>query len=106
LASGSIRIHRREIQEATFRALGLTAEQIERRFGHLLRAFEFGAPPHGGIAFGFDRVVMLLAREETIREVIAFPKNQSALDLMMGAPSPVEPDQLRDLGLVVRPPGP
>jgi len=103
LASGSIRIHRRDVQEAVFRALGLTADQIERRFGHMLRAFQFGAPPHGGIAPGIDRLVMLLARERTIREVIAFPKNQSAADLMMGAPSPVEESQLRDLGLAIRP---
>ena len=104
LASGSIRIHQREVQEAIFRALGLTPDQIERRFGHMLRAFEFGAPPHGGIAPGIDRITMLLARERTIREVIAFPKNQSASDLMMGAPSPVEDTQLRDLGLALRPP--
>jgi aspartyl-tRNA synthetase len=103
LASGSIRIHRREVQEAVFRALGLTDEQAERRFVHMLRAFEYGAPPHGGIAPGIDRLVMLLAGERSIREVIAFPKNQSAADLMMGAPSPVEESQLRELGLAVRP---
>ncbi|MCC7368862.1 MAG: aspartate--tRNA ligase [Chloroflexi bacterium] len=103
LASGSIRIHRQDIQQAVFRALGLNAEQIETRFGHMLRAFELGAPPHGGIAPGIDRLVMLLARERSIREVIAFPKNQSAADLMMGAPSPVEETQLRDLGLALRP---
>ena len=103
LASGSIRIHQREVQEAVLRALGLSADQIEVRFGHMLRAFDFGAPPHGGIAPGIDRIVMLLARERTIREVIAFPKNQSAADLMMGAPSPVEEAQLRDLGLTLRP---
>jgi aspartyl-tRNA synthetase len=106
LASGSIRIHRRDVQEAVFRALGITDEQAEVRFGHMLRAFELGAPPHGGIAPGIDRLVMLLAREKTIREVIAFPKNQSAADLMMGAPSAVEPAQLRDLGLAILPPTP
>jgi aspartyl-tRNA synthetase len=104
LASGSIRIHQRDVQEAVFRALGLTPDQTERRFGHMLRAFEYGAPPHGGIAPGIDRLVMLLAGERSIREVIAFPKNQSAADLMMGAPSAVEEAQLRDLGLAVRPP--
>ena len=103
LASGSIRIHQRDVQEAVFRALGLTPDQTERRFGHMLRAFEYGAPPHGGIAPGIDRLVMLLAGERSIREVIAFPKNQSAADLMMGAPSVVEAVQLRDLGLAVRP---
>jgi aspartyl-tRNA synthetase len=103
LASGSIRIHRREVQQAVFRALGLTENQIEHRFGHMLRAFELGAPPHGGIAPGIDRLVMLLAREPTIREVIAFPKNQSAADLMMGAPSPVEESHLRELGLALAP---
>jgi len=95
----SIRIHRRDVQERMFRAIGLSHEQAVAQFGHLLRAFEYGAPPHGGIAPGIDRLVMLLAGEPNIREVIAFPKSQSAADLMMEAPAPVTEAQLRDLHL-------
>ncbi len=99
LGSGSIRIHRREVQAEVFRLMNYTDEEIEARFGHLLRAFEYGAPPHGGIAPGIDRWVMLLADERNIREVIPFPKNQAGVDLMLGAPAPVDERQIRDLHL-------
>ena len=99
LSSGSIRIHTRQVQEKIFRLLGYSNEEIEARFGHLLEAFDYGAPPHGGIAPGIDRVVMLLAGAENIREVIAFPKNQSAVDVMSDSPSPVSKAQLDELHL-------
>jgi aspartyl-tRNA synthetase len=99
LGGGSIRIDRPEVQRAVFQALGLAPEEAEEQFGHMLEAFTYGAPPHGGIAFGWDRTVMLLAGEESIAEVIAFPKTQSGADPMTGAPSPVDDSQLRDLGL-------
>jgi len=102
LSSGSIRIHDRELQERIFRLLGYGEEEVRQRFGHLLEAFEYGAPPHGGIAPGIDRLVMLLAGEETIREVIPFPKNQSAMDVMFDAPSPVPEEQLKELHLRLR----
>jgi len=101
LGTGSIRIHRREVQNAIFRIMGYDDAEIERRFGHLLRAFEYGAPPHGGMAPGLDRTVMILAGEDNIREVIAFPKNQRAQDLMFGAPSPIDEQQLRELHIRV-----
>jgi aspartyl-tRNA synthetase len=102
LSSGSIRIHTRQLQEKIFRLLGYSNEEIEARFGHLLEAFDYGAPPHGGIAPGIDRVVMLLAGAENIREVIAFPKNQSAIDVMSDSPSPVSKAQLDELHLKLK----
>lgn len=105
LGSGSIRIHDPELQQRVFQGLGISREDAERRFGFLLTAFRYGAPPHGGFAYGLDRVVMLAAGEETVREVIAFPKNQQAEEPMTDAPAPAEPKQLRELGLqVLRPP--
>ena len=101
MASGSIRIHRSDIQLKVFQLLGLRGDEIEQKFGHMLEAFEFGAPPHGGMAPGIDRLVMLLADEPNIREVIAFPKNQTGRDVMADAPSEVEPKQLKELHIKV-----
>ena len=102
IASGSIRIHKREMQKAVFDTIGLSEKEIGERFGFLLKAFEFGAPPHGGIALGIDRVVAILLGLESIREVIAFPKNQKAVDPMTDAPSPVAEKQLKELGIKIR----
>jgi aspartyl-tRNA synthetase len=107
LGSGSVRIHRRDIQSQVFSALGIGPEEAETRFGFLLGAFRYGAPPHAGFAFGVDRLAAVLAGEENIREVIAFPKTQSGTDPLTGAPTPVPPATLAELGIrVVTPPTP
>jgi aspartyl-tRNA synthetase len=105
LGSGSVRIHRGDIQSKVFATLGISAEQAEARFGFLLGAFRYGAPPHAGFAFGVDRLVAILAGEENIREVIAYPKTQSGADLLTGAPTPLPAVSLAELGIrVVVPP--
>jgi aspartyl-tRNA synthetase len=97
LGSGSIRVHRRDIQERIMAVVGMSPAEAQERFGFLLDAFDYGAPPHGGIALGVDRLVMILAGRNSIRETIAFPKTQKASSLMDGAPSQVSPSDLRDL---------
>ena len=105
IGGGSIRIHRRDVQERVFRVMGLSQEDAQEKFGFLLDAFQYGAPPHGGIAFGWDRIVSLLAHTESIRDVIAFPKTQRAQCLLTGAPSAVDEKQLRELHIRLRNPG-
>ena len=102
IGGGSIRMHRRDIQARVFKVLGLTEEKARERFGFFMDALEYGAPPHGGIALGWDRIIALMAGESSIREVIAFPKTASAVDLMCDAPATVDQEQLDELGLTIK----
>ncbi|MBR12675.1 MAG: hypothetical protein CL442_05950 [Acidimicrobiaceae bacterium] len=104
LGSGSVRIHRREVQERIFSLLGIGPEEAQAKFGFLLDAFRYGAPPHAGFAFGMDRLAAILAGEENIREVIAYPKTQSGADPLTDAPTPIDDRHLEELGLRVLPP--
>jgi aspartyl-tRNA synthetase len=106
VGGGSIRIHRPEVQRKVFDVLGLSSDQQEEQFGHLLRALGYGAPPHGGIAMGIDRTVMLMAGKDSIRDVTAFPKAQSGADPLTGAPAPVDDEQLREVGIRLAAPPP
>ena len=102
LGGGSVRIHDKNLQAKMFEVLGLTKEECDEKFGFLIEAFKYGAPPHAGLAYGLDRVVMLLLGEPSIREVIAFPKNQNAQRLVSSAPSPVDQAQLDELGITTK----
>jgi aspartyl-tRNA synthetase len=104
LGSGSIRIHEPELQRKVFQALGISDDEAEKKFGFFLHPFEYGAPPHGGFAFGLDRLVAILAGEENIREIIAFPKTQSGADPMTDSPIVGDPKSMAELGLKVLPP--
>ena len=101
LGSGSLRIYDQEMQRQVFKIIGLSEEEIENRFGFFINAFKYGTPPHGGIALGLDRIAMILTNSDSIRDVIAFPKNASASDPMTNAPSPANPKQLEELHLKI-----
>jgi aspartyl-tRNA synthetase len=103
IGGGSIRIHDRPTQQLMFDKLGFTAEEARKQFGFLMDAFEFGAPPHGGIAFGFDRLCALFGGSDSIRDYIAFPKNNSGRDAMIDTPSAISGEQLKELGIAIRP---
>ena len=102
VGGGSIRIHNKELQEEIFNCLGFTKEEATNQFGFLLNAFEYGAPPHGGIAFGFDRLCALFGGQDSIRDFIAFPKNNSGRDTMLDAPSTLDKEQLDELALITK----
>jgi aspartyl-tRNA synthetase len=102
IGSGSIRIHNQELQERIFKIIGIDKKEAHRRFGFLLEAFQFGAPPHGGIALGLDRLLAILAEETNIREVITFPKTSAGICPLTNAPSDVDEKQLKELGLTVK----
>src|SRR4029077_19202532 len=101
IGGGSIRIHQPEGQQAVFRVLQLSPDEQQEKFGHMLKAFRYGAPPHGGVAMGLDRLLMVLAGKDSLRDVTAFPKAQSGVDPMTGAPAPADPAVLTELGLAV-----
>jgi aspartyl-tRNA synthetase len=103
IGGGSIRIHRRDVQERVFKVMGISHEEAQEKFGFLLDAFQFGAPPHGGIAFGWDRIVSLLARTDSIRDVIAFPKSGGGFDPLTAAPAPITPEQRKEAGVDAKP---
>ena len=103
IGGGSIRIHRKDIQERVFKVMGLSEEEVQEKFGFLLDAFAFGAPPHGGIAFGWDRICALLAHTDSIREVIAFPKSGGGYDPLTAAPAPITPAQRKEAGVDAKP---
>jgi aspartyl-tRNA synthetase len=103
IGGGSIRIHRRDVQERVFKVMGLSPDEAQEKFGFLLDAFSYGAPPHGGIAFGWDRIVALLSRSDSIRDVIAFPKTGGGYDPLTGAPAPITPEQRKEAGIDAEP---